>query len=446
MLTTFNDVTVTLDGTGTLSTNKWATLTNSDLTITGGSYSFLILADLDTSNLDVQANASLALPALFNYTLRNNFATTTFQASGVNGVLSLPNLTSIAAQATYPLQVQVQASSGGEVSMPMLSQISACLQVQSTGAGSVIDLSALQDFSSQLNVHSDPGTLTVTDQGAILDPVLTTLKNVSVTVDGPGSVLQLPVLTTFTGDTLTVSDGGYLEFGTTIVSMPSSGTRSLINVPQLPQEIPLNLGTSGTLTDATFNIPQGDNVELTGGTYVGAVFNIAQGDNVELTGGTYVGAVFNVGQGAVLDLTGGQTVTYSGTLTGSGSGTIQFSGGTFTVGVGGVTLDFPENLFQWTDGAMELTGGDATNLGTINLSGSNQTQIYADGTLFDYGTIIQSGTGNFGLHSDNVTPTTLMIEPGGSYLIESDAGINNLYNTNVIDNAGTIREDRRHRY
>jgi hypothetical protein len=33
-----------------------------------------------------------------------------------------------------------------------------------------------------------------------------------------------------------------------------------------------------------------------------------------------------------------------------------------------------------------------------------------------------------------------MIEPGGLYLIESNAGVNNLYNSNVIDNAGTIEK------
>jgi RHS repeat-associated protein len=162
--------------------------------------------------------------------------------------------------------------------------------------------------------------------------------------------------------------------------------------------------------------------------------------NLATTGGVSTGGTFNVAQGATLDLIAGQTVTYSGTFSGSGAGTVLFSSGTIEVGVGGVTFDFPGNLFQWTGGAIELTGGDATNNGTINLSGSAQTQIYADGTLYDYGTIVQSGTGDFGLHSDNVTPTTLMIEPGGSYVIESDAGINNLFNTNVIDNAGTIRK------
>ena len=66
-----------------------------------------------------------------------------------------------------------------------------------------------------------------------------------------------------------------------------------------------------------------------------------------------------------------------------------------------------------------------TNLGTINLAGSNDKGFYDDGTLDNYGTIIQTGTGNLGLHSDNVSPTTLKIEPGASYLIESDSGIDN---------------------
>src|SRR5262249_23456260 len=108
--------------------------------------------------------------------------------------------------------------------------------------------------------------------------------------------------------------------------------------------------------------------------------------------------------------------------------------------VGGVTLKFAANQFQWTGGAMELSVGDVTNQGTINLSGSQETQIFADGTLDNFGTIIQTGSGNFGLHSDDIIPTTLKIEPSGQYLIASDAGINNLAFHNAIVNAGLIRK------
>jgi hypothetical protein len=178
-LTSLNNVSVTLDGTGTLSIEAWTTLTNASLTITAGSYSFPSLTDIDSSNLNVQANASLTLPAVANYTSRNNFATTTFEASGANSVLSLPDLTSIAVQATYPEQVNVQASSGGDVSMPMLAQVAASLVVQSTGSGSVVDLSGLADFSAQLDVYGTPGALTVSDQGTVLDPELRSREKIT---------------------------------------------------------------------------------------------------------------------------------------------------------------------------------------------------------------------------------------------------------------------------
>jgi YD repeat-containing protein len=201
--------------------------------------------------------------------------------------------------------------------------------------------------------------------------------------------------------------------------------------------------TGGTCTGlATFNAGEDAAINIPGGTYSGGVtFNAAQNVAINLTGGAFTGGITSsLGQGAIVNLTGGHTVTYGGMITGSGAGTVQFSSGTLYPAIGGVTLNFPGNMFQWTGGSMELSVGDMTNKGTINLSGSNQTEIYDDGTLYDYGTIIQSGSGDFGLHSDGVSPTTLIIEPGGSYLIESNAGIKNLGNTTAITNAGTIRK------
>ncbi len=72
-------------------------------------------------------------------------------------------------------------------------------------------------------------------------------------------------------------------------------------------------------------------------------------------------------------------------------------------------------MFQWTGGGISGAAGDLTNLGTINLAGSSDKLFYNDGTLDNYGSIVQTGTGNFALHSDNQAPTVLNIEPGGSY-------------------------------
>ncbi len=45
-----------------------------------------------------------------------------------------------------------------------------------------------------------------------------------------------------------------------------------------------------------------------------------------------------------------------------------------------------------------------TNDGTITLAGSNEHTFFNDGTLDDFGSIIQTGSGNLGLHSDNQLP------------------------------------------
>ena len=289
-LASLDDVNVTLDGTGTLDTNQWSTLTNVGITITGGAYSF-------------------------------------------SGITTLPDTLNL---------------TGGSVALPGL----------------------------------------------------TNANNATINVSG-GSTLTLPAPTAFTasGAVVTVSgDWSSLAIGDGILNpIPTSGTGVTINVPQFPQGMTLNLNPNGTFSGGT-------------------TFDVGAGAVVDVESGTYTGGVtFNLSQGAVVNLTGGQTVTYTGTLTGSGTGTVQLSSGTLAIGIGGVTFNFPGSMFQWTGGGISGAAGNLTNLGTINLAGSNDKIFYNDGTLDDYGTIVQTGNGNFALHSDNQAPTILNVEPGGSY-------------------------------
>ena len=458
-------------GSGTLNLSRLATFTGGTLNDSGGnlkmpaladadSTTFLIaggvtmtlsaLTEADVANFDVSGGSSLTVPALASYSGGGGFVSSTLQASGAGSVLSLPALATITAAPAFDSSVQVGPLSGGDVKLPKLTELGGPVNLVSENAGSTLDLSGPTSLSG--------GSLTVTSQGTLKDPNLVTVDGVGITLDGTGT-LATTQWATLVGSSLTITGGAYTFAGLTDIGLSSiqlSGGATL-SLPAVAQgTLPLSNGQSvtvrGTLVsvpaagtaDATINVPQSSGLTLTmqnSGTLTATTFNVGQGTTLDLTGGTYSGgAVFNVAQGAVVDLTGGQTVTYSGTLTGSGSGTVQFTTGTMTVGVGGLTLDFPGSMFQWTGGGLEASGGNVTNQGTINLSGSNETQIYADGALDDYGTIIQTGTGDFGLHSDTVSPSTLMIEPGGLYEIESNAGVNNLVNSNVIDNAGTIEK------
>ncbi len=259
---------------------------------------------------------------------------------------------------------------------------------------------------------------------------------------------------------VTASNGFAPDATMDVSLLVGAGTDSTIDVAA---------GTSYTVPDGTysggttFNV--GGNATLTmddGGTFTGgAVFNV--GANATVTvGGTFTGgmvynvganaavtvnwctitggSVFNVAQGAVVNFGSSEyEFTCSGTLSGSGAGTVQTEG--MAVGIGGLTLNFPGNMFQWAGGAISTSLGDVTNLGTLNLVGSGAENISFGGTLDNFGTIIQTGSGALSLSSDVASyPSTLMNEAGASYLIESDSGIfcQGDNDQGAVINAGTI--------
>ena len=312
------------NGSGTLSVPSLSSYTGGTINDSGGTLALPSLADAsgttiqigsgvtmtlaklskaDVASFNVSGASSLTLPELGSYAGGGDFITSTLQASGAGSVLSFPALTSITGSTAFDASVQVGPSSGGDVELPALIQV--------TGP-------------------------------------------VAVSSDGPGSVLSLSLADKKAG-TVTVSNNGTAEFGDTAVTTPVAGENVTVDLPQMPQGWTVNLASSGTFSGSTtFNVAQGDSVAVTSGTYTGnTVFNLAQGATVSLAGGTYAGAVvLNVAQGATVGLTGGQTVTYSGTLTGSGAGMVSLNSGILAIAIGGATLNFPGSMFQWTGGSI----------------------------------------------------------------------------------------------
>ncbi len=453
-LTTLSGLQITLDGSGAIATSQWSSLTGGGLTITGGSYSLAGLNDVSGSSLYVQKGGTLALPNLTNYTETDN---TTFEATGANSTLDLSALTTLGSMST---SWRAEALDGGTVNLSKLTTINepnADVQFTADGSGSQLNLSALTSFTGD----AANSTFAVTNSATVLASGLTTLSGLQITLDGSGAIATSQ-WSSLTGGGLTITGGSYTLAGLTDwagSSLQVSGGAAL-SLPVLAEGgIPLTSGTSVTIrgvlvsipatgtSGATINFPQSPGLTLTvqnSGTLSGTTFDVGQGMSVVLAGGTYSGGVtFNVAQGASVDLTGGQTTTYGGTLTGSGAGTVQLSSGIFYPADGGATLNFPGSMFQWTGGRINTVVGDVTNLGILNLAGSSDKEVYDDGTLDNFGTIIQTGSGNLGLHSDNKIATTLKIEAGGSYLIESDSGIDNPVlgmTATAVNNAGTIKK------
>jgi hypothetical protein len=416
-LTSLNGFNVSSDGTDADLASAWTNFTHGSLTLTGHTYNLTALTDIDNSSLYVQNGASLALPNLVSY---SETYYTTFEATGASSML---NLSALSMLGTVSNNWIVEALAGGTV-----------------------DLSGLP---------------------AIDEPN----ANLVFSADGTNSVLKLPNVATFSGNagtSMTVSNNADINTVAGTLTIPQTASGVTLTVPALPWTV--SFVTNGTLSGGPiFNISAGHAISLGGGAFTGGtVFNVGAGATVNVTSGTFTGGVtFNVGAGANVDLTSNGSLTYSGLLTGSGAGAVHFSGGgTINVGLGGLTLNFAGSMFQWTGGILNTRFGNVTNLGTMNLSSTGGKIISNDGTLDNFGTIIQSGT-NLSLHSDNVVgPTTLLIEPGAAYLLQSDTGIDNqaggftalinhglirktagtgtsqlLINTNPISNTGTIEVD-----
>ncbi|MGO9922159.1 MAG: beta strand repeat-containing protein, partial [Isosphaeraceae bacterium] len=480
-LTSLTGVGVTLDGTGTLLASQWTSLIDGSLNIDGGSYTLSNLTDIDSSSLVVQSGGSLTLPAVTSYS--NPLAGATFEATGAGSVLSLPALTSLT-----QLQngIYIDADEGGQTLLKSVTSIDTTQSnqqvfVRADGPGSEIDLSSATSFDS-VNVS----TLSVTDGATLLDGMLTVLNGVDVALDGTGALattqwtaftgatlnlnggeLGLPSLTSAdnagflvsgtatltlsaasdfanSGASATLSDTAALDVGTADVTMPAPGDGATFNIPQMPEGLTIVLSPDGTYSGGTtIDASAGDSIVVANCTFTGGVvFNVGNGTTLDLPGASITGgATFNVDTGATVDLTVGETSTISGAFGGAGAGTVILNSGTLAIGIGGATFNFPGSMFQWTGGTIDGALGvlTNTNLGTINLAGPNAKGLARDGTLDDFGTIIQTGGGYLAMHSDDRAPAVVEIERGGSYLIESDAGVE-ISGESEIDNAGTIQK------
>ena len=108
--------------------------------------------------------------------------------------------------AQYYSLFQVQALAGGNVQIPALTTISGGpVILQSDGAGSKLDVSALTNFqgTSGKNTYA---SLQATHSGTVLDPSLTTMDHANLTLDGTGTI-ALAQLATFTVGTFALSGG-----------------------------------------------------------------------------------------------------------------------------------------------------------------------------------------------------------------------------------------------
>ncbi len=224
------------------------------------------------------------------------------------------------------------------------------------------------------------------------------------------------------GSTLTNQVSGIFEFEADSTFGFSSTPGTFDNLGTIKK----TAGTGTSALNVVFNNQNG-------------IINVASGTiSVDsATGSANTGGAFNIGQGATLDLTGGNSVTYSGSYSGTGQGTVSLASGNLVIGTGGATFDFDPGLFQWTGGSINTSSGNLTNTDTISLAGaSGATEVLeGSGILINQGTIDQTGLAQFDLDS----PATLNNQ-SGTYDFEADSGISENQTGGTFSNGGTFEK------
>ena len=189
-LTTLNNLTLTVDGTGSLPLAQFTSITNCQINVEGGTYTLPTLTDIDGSSVEVTGGGKLTLPAVTSLVGGSDFLT--LEAFSTGSTLSLPGLISLDASNS---ELNIDAILGGQVLLPSLAEITVALPnvtIESENSGSVIDLSALTSFP----VASRTAYLIATQGGSLIDPQLTSFVALTIITD-PTATLTVPSYDTF---------------------------------------------------------------------------------------------------------------------------------------------------------------------------------------------------------------------------------------------------------
>ncbi len=182
-------------------------------------------------------------------------------------------------------------------------------------------------------------------------------------------------------------------------------------------------GTGDSVISVVFNDP-------------GGAVDVQTGTLTLANGGSTSNGTFAVAAGATLDVTGGSQPAWSGKITGTGAGTVLLANG--IVAAAGVTLNFVNDLFQWSGGTLQ---GPVTNVSVVSISGPNTSILNYQ--FYNQGLVREPCTGGLNLNSapgadfENLAGATCQFENDGSIGVSSCC-------SPTIFKLGAASKDRRH--
>ena len=215
-----------------------------------GTEAYTGLTDADGSSLEATGGANLCFPSLASYAGGVNY-TSTLEASGSGSTLLFPKLATLTSDTTnYSSRVQIEALAGGEVSLPLVTQIiSGPVQLESDGSGSQLIAPALTTFQGHTG-QQYTSSLQETSGGIVDDPDLASINAVNLIGDASGTfTISASLGLSIPAGTSTVSVGTLLDQGN--LGVQSTGTLNI--------QGGLTVNSPGILTTAA-----GSTVEISG--------------------------------------------------------------------------------------------------------------------------------------------------------------------------------------
>ncbi len=423
-----NNSSIAISGGATILDPVLATLNRVDLEVdnTGDTISTAQIASVNGDNIYATAGAALSLPGVTS--LAGTTYGVTIEPTGTSGTggtgtpstISFPNLTTLTG-GTNNNVLYLYAESGADLNLSDVTTIpSGRIFFQSSGSGSVLDLSKLTSITDD---QSNNSSIDVNGGATILDPVLATLNRTDLGVDNTGDTISTTQITSVNGDNIYTNSGG-------VLSLP--GVTSLAGANYgVTIEPSGTSGTGGTGTPSTISFP--NLTTLSGGINNNVLYlYAASGADLNLSDVTTIpsGRIFfrSSGTGTVLDLTKLTSITDD-----------QSNNSSIDVNGGATILDPALATLNRTDLGVDNTGD---TISTAQITSVNGDNLYATagGVLslpgvtslagVNYGVTIEpsgtSGTGGTGTPSSisfpNLTTLTGGINNNVLYLYAESGG------------------------
>jgi RHS repeat-associated protein len=410
---------IIVTGTNTIYANASGTTIENQV---GGTFDFQAGATLDSNN---QTSTTFNNAGTLERSTGSGTATIAFPVSE-SGTIQGNSGTLLLAAGGSGAGGSVNAGTGGTVIL------SGSYSGSFTGSGTgSVDLSDFTGTNATLDFSDSVLQWTPTQIGRNLGGTVTNTGNLTIaTTTTPNNSLNL------TG-TLT-STGAIIVTGTNTIYANASDT-TIENQVGGTFDFQAGATLSGNNQTAAAFVNGGTLERSTGSDTATISFPVTDSGSIQgnsgilmLTGGgNGAGGSVNAGAGGTVILGG----DYSGSFTGSGTGSVDLSGFTGT----DVTLDFSGSVLQWTSTQNGRSlGGTVINAGTLTIATTTTPNngVNFTGTLTNSGTIIVTGTNTI---AANATGATIVNEAGGTFNFESGATLSgNSQNATAFTNAGTL--------